>query len=107
MFDLISPSRRVYVLQAQSLEAFTAWTSVLRNQVHRLLRKEQQGHSDDDEDEALDLAAQKSGKRQVMEANPRCADCRKRDPEWVSINTGAVICIACCGIHRGLGMRRS
>jgi len=103
VFELISPSRRVYVLQAQSQEAFIAWTSVLRNQVHRLLRKEQQGHSDDDEDEAEEMAAQKSRKRQLMEANPRCADCDKRDPEWVSINTGAVICIACCGIHRGLG----
>merc|ERR1712154_752541 len=39
VFELISPSRRVYVLQAQSNDDFVAWCSVLRCQVHRLLRK--------------------------------------------------------------------
>src|SRR3990167_5635838 len=27
----------------------------------------------------------------------------KKDPEWISINLGGVICITCSGIHRQLG----
>ena len=27
----------------------------------------------------------------------------KKDPEWISINLGVVICITCSGIHRQLG----
>jgi len=26
-----------------------------------------------------------------------------REPEWLSLNTGAIICIECSGIHRSLG----
>ena len=29
------------------------------------------------------------------------------DPTWISINTGAVICINCSGIHRKLGVHIS
>lgn len=35
--------------------------------------------------------------------NTRCADCGANDPEWVSINLGAFICVHCCGVHRHLG----
>merc|ERR1712228_156210 len=111
VFELISPSRRVYMLQAENEKEFIAWCSVLRNQVHRLLRQNQ----DNDANDADDHYSQRSKsvmeqrqkkrdlKRQISEDNRTCADCNKRDPEWVSINTGVVICIACCGVHRGLG----
>lgn len=36
-------------------------------------------------------------------ANPTCADCTATNPDWASINLGAVICIACSGIHRAMG----
>ncbi|MDP2439849.1 MAG: hypothetical protein Q8P67_29215 [archaeon] len=37
------------------------------------------------------------------EANQRCADCGREDPEWVSTNLGVYICIDCSGTHRRLG----
>ena len=49
-------------------------------------------------------------------SNNICADCGKEsllvflfylDPNWISINTGAVICINCSGIHRKLGVHIS
>eukprot|EP01129_Flabellula_baltica_P016831 TRINITY_DN9145_c0_g1_i1.p1 TRINITY_DN9145_c0_g1~~TRINITY_DN9145_c0_g1_i1.p1 ORF type:complete len:746 (+),score=155.02 TRINITY_DN9145_c0_g1_i1:68-2305(+) len=36
-------------------------------------------------------------------SNRFCADCCVPDPTWVSINTGAKLCIKCSGVHRGLG----
>ncbi|ORY04907.1 ArfGap-domain-containing protein [Basidiobolus meristosporus CBS 931.73] len=39
--------------------------------------------------------------------NQKCADCRAPDPQWASINLGAVLCIECSGIHRSLGVHCS
>jgi hypothetical protein len=41
--------------------------------------------------------------RKQHESNWMCADCNVREPEWLSLNTGAIICIECSGIHRSLG----
>jgi len=35
--------------------------------------------------------------------NSVCADCRKNQPRWCSINLGVVLCIDCSGVHRSLG----
>ncbi|KAJ2782604.1 hypothetical protein H4R18_002172 [Coemansia javaensis] len=36
-------------------------------------------------------------------ANGECADCAAPGPEWCSLNLGALLCIECSGVHRGLG----
>ncbi len=35
--------------------------------------------------------------------NNMCADCSSPNPDWASLNLGALICIECSGIHRNLG----
>ncbi|CDW56626.1 arf GAP with GTPase, ANK repeat and PH [Trichuris trichiura] len=35
--------------------------------------------------------------------NSFCADCGCPNPDWASLNLGALICIQCSGIHRNLG----
>ena len=32
-----------------------------------------------------------------------CVDCGAPDPDWASLNLGALMCIECSGIHRQLG----
>ena len=39
----------------------------------------------------------------ALPGNAACADCRSPNPEWVSVNLGLLLCIECCGAHRGLG----
>ncbi|CAH8524220.1 unnamed protein product [Dicrocoelium dendriticum] len=39
----------------------------------------------------------------AVAGNERCADCGSADPDWASLNLGALVCISCSGIHRQLG----
>jgi len=35
--------------------------------------------------------------------NNVCADCGAKDPSWISLNLGVIICINCSGAHRQFG----
>jgi len=43
----------------------------------------------------------------VLPGNEFCCDCSARDTEWASVNHGTLICIACAGVHRSLGVNVS
>lgn len=45
--------------------------------------------------------------QEIMQNNRYCADCGKRNPEWVSLNLGVIVCIECSGVHRSLGVHLS
>ncbi|KPV77847.1 uncharacterized protein RHOBADRAFT_11754, partial [Rhodotorula graminis WP1] len=39
--------------------------------------------------------------------NKVCADCKRNDARWASVNLGIFVCLRCSGIHRGLGVHIS
>ena len=39
--------------------------------------------------------------------NKYCADCKRPNPNWASLNIGIFICIKCSGCHRQLGVQTS
>jgi hypothetical protein len=39
--------------------------------------------------------------------NKLCADCETKDPDWVSLNLGILVCMECSGVHRSLGVHIS
>ncbi|KAM4687714.1 arf-GAP with GTPase, ANK repeat and PH domain-containing protein 3 isoform 1-T1 [Discoglossus pictus] len=42
-----------------------------------------------------------------VRGNSLCVDCDTSNPDWASLNLGAVMCIECSGIHRNLGTHLS
>eukprot|EP00605_Chrysophyceae_sp_TOSAG23-4_P000753 GSChrysophyteH1.ASY1.ANO1.842.1 assembled CDS len=41
------------------------------------------------------------------DGNQECADCSAPHPTWASVNNGSIICTACSGVHRSLGVHIS
>ena len=102
-FELVAPQKQ-FVLQAESAAAYLRWTKVIDNvraaaleagPVHEAARK------------ALDPCGPGAALEAIWAldpANRACCDCGAPDPEWVSINLGALCCLKCSGAHRALGV---
>lgn len=45
--------------------------------------------------------------KDVLAANPYCADCGAPAPDWASLNLGVILCIECSAIRRSLGVHVS
>merc|ERR1712228_189243 len=119
VLEVMTPSQRIYHLQAQTASEYDEWFYVLSNQCARLLLRKNtvdkfnQRRSDKPASRPLSYGIKDQNdfkrvekvrlKSQIMGANPYCADCGTSSPEWCSINVGFVICVNCCGVHRGLG----
>ena len=42
-----------------------------------------------------------------VDGNTICSDCGAAEPDWASLNLGALLCIECSGVHRNLGVHIS
>jgi stromal membrane-associated protein len=59
------------------------------------------------EDEDVEGSAELLAQFQACAGNHVCADCGRPEPSWASSNTGALVCIQCCGVHRLIGTDNS
>jgi len=131
-FQVISPSTKV-PLQADSMEEMKEWIQVIQNGILFGLSGKKDpkdsksptplGQRDapsgaagalgsplppvDAEDEDQKAIAQQIKELREVKGNDSCADCSTKNPEWISLNLGIMICVTCSGIHRSLGVHIS
>jgi Arf-GAP/coiled-coil/ANK repeat/PH domain-containing protein len=118
VFEILSPSAGIF-LQAENPDEMREWISALEGGITRVL----QGHSPvlkpvDDAEYGdwevfeRDVEDVGSGVKTVevlrtlasVDGNGACADCgSSKNVDWASVNLGIMLCITCCGAHRGLG----
>ncbi|XP_077159631.1 arf-GAP with GTPase, ANK repeat and PH domain-containing protein 3 isoform X2 [Paroedura picta] len=104
-FIIVSLTGQTWLFEASTQEERELWVHAIESQILASLQscestknKTRLGsHSD-----ALALQSIRT-----VRGNSFCVDCDAPNPDWASLNLGALICIECSGIHRHLGTHLS
>eukprot|EP01138_Halocafeteria_seosinensis_P002618 gb/GECG01002677.1/.p1 GENE.gb/GECG01002677.1/~~gb/GECG01002677.1/.p1 ORF type:complete len:1070 (+),score=145.54 gb/GECG01002677.1/:1-3210(+) len=115
VFEIQTPQRRPYLLQAFSRSDQREWVQVLRKHAESLLLSGNKNTSPTagviggsggyggDTSLGVGNTAYDPIIRAVQDKNPHCADCNAEIPDWASVNLGVLLCLRCSGLHRSLG----
>ncbi|XP_044043386.1 arf-GAP with GTPase, ANK repeat and PH domain-containing protein 1 isoform X2 [Siniperca chuatsi] len=104
-FTIVSLTGQTWHFEATSYEERDAWVQVIESQILACLQSCESSKNKSrltSQTEAMALQSIRS-----IRGNDRCADCEAQNPDWASLNLGALICIECSGIHRNLGTHLS
>ncbi|XP_019746711.1 arf-GAP with GTPase, ANK repeat and PH domain-containing protein 1 isoform X2 [Hippocampus comes] len=104
-FIIVSLTGQTWHFEATSYEERDAWVQVIEGQILASLQSCESSKNKSrltSQTEAMALQSIRS-----IRGNSRCADCDSLNPDWASLNLGALICIECSGIHRNLGTHLS
>ena len=93
VFEIISPNRRTFLLQASSPGELAEWLDAMRSGIENALSLPE-GKSSIVKDPDVEV---------IRGMSPVCADCSSQTPEWFSLSCGVLLCIECSGVHRSLG----
>ncbi|XP_066519134.1 arf-GAP with GTPase, ANK repeat and PH domain-containing protein 1 isoform X2 [Hoplias malabaricus] len=104
-FIIVSLTGQTWNFEATSYEERDAWVQAIESQILASLQScesSKQKSRLTSQSEAIALQSVRN-----MRGNSRCVDCEAQNPDWASLNLGALICIECSGIHRNLGTHLS
>ncbi|XP_040287733.1 arf-GAP with GTPase, ANK repeat and PH domain-containing protein 3 isoform X2 [Bufo bufo] len=104
-FVIVSLSGQTWHFEASLYEDRELWVQAIESQILASLQscestknKTRLGSQSD----ALAIQSIRS-----VRGNSLCVDCDTANPDWASLNFGALMCIECSGIHRNLGTHLS
>ncbi|XP_023252213.1 arf-GAP with GTPase, ANK repeat and PH domain-containing protein 1 isoform X1 [Seriola lalandi dorsalis] len=104
-FTIVSLTGQTWHFEATSYEERDAWVQVIESQILASLQSCESSKNKSrltSQTEAMALQSIRG-----IRGNGHCADCEAQNPDWASLNLGALICIECSGIHRNLGTHLS
>ncbi|XP_015919016.1 centaurin-gamma-1A isoform X3 [Parasteatoda tepidariorum] len=102
-FIIVSLDNKQWHFEASSSDDREAWITAIEQQILTSLQgnescKTKSGRTTSSVDQTLIQSIKNS-----IPGNSHCVDCDAPNPDWASLNIGALMCIECSGIHRNLG----
>ncbi|XP_054556152.1 arf-GAP with GTPase, ANK repeat and PH domain-containing protein 1 isoform X2 [Talpa occidentalis] len=104
-FIIVSLTGQTWHFEATTYEERDAWVQAIEGQILASLQSCESSKNKSrltSQSEAMALQSIRS-----IRGNSHCVDCEAQNPNWASLNLGALMCIECSGIHRNLGTHLS
>ncbi|CAM2100075.1 unnamed protein product [Caretta caretta] len=104
-FIIVSLTGQTWHFEATTYEERDAWVQAIESQILASLQSCESSKNKSrltSQNEAMALQSIRN-----IRGNSHCVDCEAQDPDWASLNLGALMCIECSGIHRNLGTHLS
>uniref|UniRef100_G1KXA8 ArfGAP with GTPase domain, ankyrin repeat and PH domain 1 n=1 Tax=Anolis carolinensis TaxID=28377 RepID=G1KXA8_ANOCA len=104
-FIIVSLTGQTWHFEATTYEERDAWVQAIESQILASLQSCESSKNKSrltSQNEAMALQSIRN-----ITGNSRCVDCEVQNPDWASLNLGALMCIECSGIHRNLGTHLS
>uniref|UniRef100_A0A803VZL9 ArfGAP with GTPase domain, ankyrin repeat and PH domain 3 n=1 Tax=Ficedula albicollis TaxID=59894 RepID=A0A803VZL9_FICAL len=104
-FIIVSLTGQTWLFEASTSEERELWVQAIESQILASL----QGCESTKNKARLGSQGDAQAMQAVRTArgNSFCVDCDAPNPDWASLNLGALMCIECSGIHRNLGTHLS
>lgn len=99
-FYIVSLDSKQWHFEAANSEERDEWVSVIEQEIFKSLQGNESSKTK--QQNPNDVLAMQAIRCRVP-GNGNCVDCDSPNPEWASLNLGALVCIECSGIHRNLG----
>ncbi|KAK9410961.1 arf-GAP with GTPase ANK repeat and PH domain-containing protein 1-like [Crotalus adamanteus] len=104
-FIIVSLTGQTWHFEATTYEERDAWVQAIESQILASLQSCESSKNKSRLSSQNEVMALQSIRN--FRGNSHCVDCEIQNPDWASLNLGALICIECSGIHRNLGTHLS
>ncbi|XP_062260433.1 arf-GAP with GTPase, ANK repeat and PH domain-containing protein 3 isoform X1 [Platichthys flesus] len=104
-FIIVSLTGQTWNFEASTYEERELWVQSIESQIFASLQSCESIKNKSRLGSQSDAMAIQSVRN--VRGNSFCVDCDGPNPDWASLNLGALMCIECSGIHRNLGTHLS
>uniref|UniRef100_A0A674PAM8 Arf-GAP with GTPase, ANK repeat and PH domain-containing protein 3 n=1 Tax=Takifugu rubripes TaxID=31033 RepID=A0A674PAM8_TAKRU len=104
-FIIVSLTGQTWNFEASTYEERELWVQSIESQIFASLQSCESIKNKSRLGSQSDAMAIQSIRN--VRGNSFCVDCDAPNPDWASLNLGALMCIECSGIHRNLGTHLS
>uniref|UniRef100_A0A8C6XZ33 ArfGAP with GTPase domain, ankyrin repeat and PH domain 1 n=1 Tax=Naja naja TaxID=35670 RepID=A0A8C6XZ33_NAJNA len=104
-FTIVSLTGQTWHFEATTYEERDTWVQAIESQILASLQSCESSKNKSRLTSQNEVMALQSIRN--VRGNSHCVDCEIQNPDWASLNLGALICIECSGIHRNLGTHLS
>uniref|UniRef100_UPI0037E9BACF arf-GAP with GTPase, ANK repeat and PH domain-containing protein 3 isoform X1 n=1 Tax=Semicossyphus pulcher TaxID=241346 RepID=UPI0037E9BACF len=104
-FVIVSLTGQTWNFEASTYEERELWVQAIESQIFASLQSCESIKNKSRLGSQSDAMAIQSIRN--VRGNSFCVDCDAPNPDWASLNLGALMCIECSGIHRNLGTHLS